>query len=156
MTTLTTMQCPIATCRAENILPAELCVRCGIPLQEYTRLLYYPARLFNAGLSAVREGHMQQARDSFAAVVQWYPRDSEARNALAMACFALHDWAEARQQWEIVLVQVPQDVIAQQGLAALATQARTPAHSAKTRHFMAKAHFKKKRQRKEGKHPYGR
>lgn len=144
MTAITTVQCPIATCRAENALPAEICVRCGTPLQEYTRLLYYPAHLFNAGLAAARKGYMQQARDAFAATVQWYPKDSEARNALAMSCFALHDWAEARQHWEMVLAQAPYDAIAQQGLAMLTKQEQRKPLSAEARRFVAKKRLRKK------------
>lgn len=127
------VQCPIATCRAENDPQATMCIRCNTPLQEYTRLLFYPTRLFNEGLVAVRDGRLRQARDLFAGVVQWCPKDIEARNALAMACFALRDWSEARRQWETVQAQSPNDPIAQRGLAHLEEGERKAISSTTTR-----------------------
>ncbi|HEU5374359.1 MAG TPA: tetratricopeptide repeat protein, partial [Ktedonobacteraceae bacterium] len=104
---MTRVLCPVAACRAENDSQTELCIRCNTPLQSYTRLFFYPSQLFNHGLAAAREGRFRQARDLFAAVVQWCPKDIEARNTLAMACFALKDWSEARRQWNIVQAQSP-------------------------------------------------
>jgi hypothetical protein len=86
------------------------------------QLLNYPDRLFNVGLAKVREGAIEQARDLFAAVVYWCPKDTEARNALAMACFALHDLIEAQRQWKMVLEQSPTDGLALQGLQRIETQ----------------------------------
>lgn len=114
------VQCPVATCRAENDSQALRCIHCNTPLQPYARVFFYSSQLFNRGLVAARKGQLRQARDLFAAVVQWCPKDREARNALAMACFALQDWSEARRQWKIVQDQAPHDHIARRGLALLA------------------------------------
>jgi Flp pilus assembly protein TadD len=130
---MTKIQCPIATCRAENDLQATVCICCNAPLQGYTRLLFYPAKLFNEGLVAARNGRLRQARDLFAGVVQWCPKDIEARNALAMACFALKDWSEARRQWEAVQAQSLNDPIAQLGLASLEEREQKAVSSTTTR-----------------------
>jgi tetratricopeptide (TPR) repeat protein len=108
--------CPESSCRAENDALARECVGCEMPLQNYIQLLNYPARLFNLGLAKARNGALEQARDLFAAVVYWCPKDLEARNALAMACLALHDLVEAAGQWKIVLAQSPTDPLALRGL----------------------------------------
>jgi tetratricopeptide (TPR) repeat protein len=121
--------CPESSCRKENDVFAEECVRCGTQLQSYVQLLNYPAHLFNEGLVKARNGELEQARDLFAAVVYWCPKDLEARNALAMACLALHDLLEARRQWEIVLAQSPADTLALRGLSQLETQFRPTASS---------------------------
>ena len=112
--------CPLPTCRADNDIQARICARCATPLSGYARLLFYPAHLFNLGLSAARQGQFARARDLFAAIVYWSPRDRDARNALAMACFSLGDKAEASRQWGIVLEHFRADPIATQGLTALA------------------------------------
>ena len=116
------LTCP--TCRSDNEELAEVCLRCGIPLSGYARLATYPANLFNLGLSAAREGQLAHARDLFAAVVYWCPADQGARNALAMACYALGDAVEARHQWEKVLERFPTDALATQGIAALISAPR--------------------------------
>ena len=116
------LTCPANLCRADNDIQAEVCVRCGTPLHGYARLSAYPALLFNQGLSAARTGNMAQARDAFAAVVYWCPLDQEARNALALACFALGDQTQARSHWERVLTRSPENEVATQGLAALASE----------------------------------
>ncbi len=108
--------CPESSCRKENEASASACVRCGTPLQSYVQLLNYPAHLFNQGLSAARNGEFEQARDLFAAVVYWCPKDLEARNALAMACLESHDLLAAKRQWECVLAQAPTDRLALRGL----------------------------------------
>lgn len=113
------IQCPESSCRFENEITASECAHCGTPLQGYTRLLDHPARLFNQGLARARQGEFELARDLFAAVVYWCPKDLEARNALAMACLALHDLLEAGRQWEIVLAQAPADALATRGLKQL-------------------------------------
>lgn len=114
--------CPESSCRKENDALAEECVRCGTPLQSYVQLLNYPAHLFNEGLLKARNGEIEQARDLFAAVVYWCPKDLEARNALAMACLALRHTLEAGRQWEIVLAQSPTDTLALRGLSQIETQ----------------------------------
>ena len=116
--------CPESSCRSENEAFASECVRCGTPLQSYVQLLNHPAHLFNQGLVKARNGELEQARDLFAAVVYWCPKDLEARNALAMACLALHDLLEARRQWEFVLAQAPTDTLARRGLSHIETQFR--------------------------------
>ncbi|MGH2510323.1 MAG: hypothetical protein ACRDHZ_23355 [Ktedonobacteraceae bacterium] len=133
------VQCPVTTCRVENDAQAIICIGCHTPLQEYTRLLFYPSQLFNAGLAAARDRRLKQARDLFASVVQWCPRDIEARNALAMACFALKDWSEARRQWGIVQTQSPDDLIAQRGQIALADWERRTASATIARKDKKKA-----------------
>ena len=117
--------CPGRPCQADNDVYAETCAQCGLPLHGYIRLSIYPSLLFNRGLSAVREGQHRRARDLFAALVYWCPFDLEARNALAMACYALGDVAEARNQWETVLARVPTDTLATRGLAALTGSAKS-------------------------------
>src|SRR5947209_14725003 len=120
------LTCPGGTCRADNDAQAEVCVRCGTPLRGYARLSTYPAHLFNLGLSAAREGQVARARDLFAAVVYWCPMDLEARNALAMASYALGDATEARHHWETVLARFPADALATRGLAELASAMDAP------------------------------
>lgn len=116
------VSCPESSCQAENDARAQECRRCGTPLQSYARLLQYPAQLFNAGLVKARNGSFEQARDLFAAVVYWCPKDIEARNALALACFELHDLMEAQHQWKQVLAQSPTNGPALQGVKHIETQ----------------------------------
>jgi hypothetical protein len=113
------LTCPAGMCRTDNDVHAEACERCGLPLRGLARLSIYPAHLFNMGLSAARGNQMACARDLFAAVVYWCPMDYEARNALAMACFALGDETEARHHWETVLRQLPANTLAARGLEAI-------------------------------------
>jgi tetratricopeptide (TPR) repeat protein len=117
--------CPIPACRAENDGAADVCAECGTPLRAYRDLALLPAQLFNRGLVAARKGQTRRARDLFAAVVYWCPDDKEARNALAMACFALKDYAEARSHWEKVLMQSSQDNTALQGMKELEKYGRS-------------------------------
>ena len=117
------LTCPQRFCRAENDAHNEVCVSCQTPLQGYALLATYPDLLFNRGLSLARANHLTQARDLFAAVVYWCPKDVEARNALAMTCFALGDRSQAQRQWERVLKNSPTDAIAKQGIDALELQA---------------------------------
>lgn len=105
----TTVHCPVALCRHENPHSAESCARCRTPLAGYARLRAHPAYLFNRGLAAAREARFATARDCFAAVVLWCPTDTDARNALALACLHLGDPAEARKQWTEVLRRRPDD-----------------------------------------------
>lgn len=121
--------CPESSCRKENDALSEECVRCGTPLQGYVQLLNYPAHLFNEGLLKARNGEIEQARDRFAAVVYWCPKDLEARNALAMACLVLGHTLEAGRQWEIVLAQSPTDTLALRGLSHIETQLQPTASS---------------------------
>ncbi len=118
--------CPGVTCRAQNDARNEVCLRCQLPLQGYVQLLAHPNNLFNAGLDMARSNRLREARDLFAAVVYWCPKDVEARKALAMACFALSDQQEARKQWEYVLEQSPGDELAKQGVAALSANVPHP------------------------------
>lgn len=118
--------CPGVTCRAQNDARNEVCLRCQLPLQGYVQLLTHPNNLFNTGLDMAHANRLGEARDLFAAVVYWCPKDVEARKALAMACFALNDQHEARKQWEHVLEQSPDDELAQQGVAALSANAPHP------------------------------
>lgn len=111
--------CPVGACRTTNDAAAEVCERCGIPLAGYAHLTTHPARLFNQGLSAAREGNVRRARDLFSAVVQWCPHDLEARNALALACYMMGDREEAGRQWKVVLENSSQDATAAQGLVLL-------------------------------------
>lgn len=113
------LTCPAPMCRADNDIQAETCVRCGTPLFSYARLSIHPAQLFNLGLATARQGQYTRARDLFAAVVYWCPMDREARNALAMACFALDDHVEARYHWDKVLELAPTDGLAKRGIEAL-------------------------------------
>jgi Flp pilus assembly protein TadD len=135
------LTCPAVSCRADNDARADACARCGTPLSAYARLSVYPARLFNQGLAAARGGQLLRARDLFAAVVCWCPLDMEARNALAMACYALGDKTEALIHWRTVLARLPEDAIARQGVAAIesatierAGQSEEQAHHVKARH----------------------
>ncbi len=111
--------CPESSCRKENEASASECVRCGTPLQSYVQLLNHPAHLFNQGLGVARNGEFERARDLFAAVVYWCPKDLEARNALAMACLESRDLLEAKRQWELVLAQAPTDRLALRGLSQI-------------------------------------
>ncbi|QFR01155.1 hypothetical protein F9278_38820 [Streptomyces phaeolivaceus] len=115
--------CPVVLCRRENAYGAEFCAGCRTPLSGYARLYAHPALLFNRGLAAAREGRLSAARDCFAAVVHWCPADTEARNALALACLGLADHDEARRQWTEVLSRRPADPKADRGLAHLARRA---------------------------------
>ena len=127
---MTKIVCPESSCRAENEVHASECTQCGTPLQSYRRLRNHAAHLFNQGLASARNGEFEQARDLFAAVVYWHPKDLEARNALAMACLALGNLIEAKRQWQLVLEQAPADSLAQRGLNQLETpfqQAPLPA-----------------------------
>ncbi len=112
--------CPESSCRAENDARQEQCTCAYSPLRGDVKLLNHHHHLFNQGLECARRGEYAQARDAFAAVVAWCPRDIEARNALAMACFALHDWQAARRQWLNALELAPNDAIALQGLEHIA------------------------------------
>ncbi|NIM12394.1 MAG: hypothetical protein GTO45_09795 [Candidatus Aminicenantes bacterium] len=141
--------CPVSNCQAENHMGAERCERCGIPLLGYTRLAIYPNILFNLGLSAARQGNMNRARDLFSAVVYWYPMDLEARNALALACFTLSDFEEARSQWGEVLEKKSTDLTAVKGLELLQNVSKIPsANAPKNR---PKPSSKKKRKQKTSK-----
>lgn len=111
--------CPIAGCRAENPVGADVCVGCLTPLAGFGRLLLHPAALFNQGLRAAHAGDSGLARECFAAVVLWLPDDIATRNAHALACLDTGDVAAARIGWERVLQRVPGDQIALRGLAAL-------------------------------------
>lgn len=119
------MKCPIGNCRADNEAAAEVCVACGTPLRNFVRLSSYPAQLFNQGLTAARTGRFGEARELFAAVVHWCPRDLEARNALALACFELSDVDAARRHWEQVRSVDPANSLAEQGLSRLDRTGRT-------------------------------
>jgi thioredoxin-like negative regulator of GroEL len=111
--------CPESSCRAENDARHELCINCATPLRGYVKLLNYHHHLFNQGLALARSGAYTQARDKFSSVVEWCPKDIEARNALAMACFAMKDLELARFHWQKVLEQVPNDATARKGLDSL-------------------------------------
>ncbi|MDT0341981.1 tetratricopeptide repeat protein [Streptomyces litchfieldiae] len=113
------MPCPVPLCRTDNAYEATDCGGCGTPLFGYARLHAYPAFLFNQGLAAAREDRLPAARDCFAAVVHWCPGDTEARNALALACLRLGDPEEARRQWAEVLDRRPDDDKARRGLSLL-------------------------------------
>ena len=128
------MICPSARCRAENDAAADQCRKCGLPLAGLARLHAHPAALFNRGLEAAQGGQFGEARELFAAVVHWCPRDVEARNALALACLRHGDPAAARRHWEDVLARVPGDDLATRGLRALAqTQPVRPAAAVRLR-----------------------
>ena len=142
--------CPVGTCQTANLVNAEVCERCGLPLQAFARVSIYPSLLFNMGLAKVKENQIKIARDIFSSVVYWCPKDAEARNAFAMACFAMGDYATAKSQWEIVLKQSPSDAIAKQSLSALdglkLRQEKIP--NAEQIRFMAK-HGRPKRKRRK-------
>ncbi len=126
--------CPVGKCQAENDVQAETCERCGTPLRGYARLSVYPNRLFNRGISSAREGDIRRARDFFSAVICWCPMDSEARNALALACFELKDFKEAQCQWTTVLERKPADTIATKGLLLIRkSQAKKKSNPSKKR-----------------------
>lgn len=116
---MTSISCPVPLCGTQNAFEAKDCAGCGIPLLGYARLHAYPAYLFNQGLAAARERRLAAARDCFAAVVHWDPDDTEARNALALACLQLEDPEEARRQWEAVRKDRPDDGKAVRGLSLL-------------------------------------
>ncbi len=84
------------------------------------RIRAHAARLFNDGLAAARNGRPDLARDFFAAFVFWYPHDPDARSALALACLESGDRDTAREHWQQVLDQRPNDQKARRGLDALA------------------------------------
>jgi tetratricopeptide (TPR) repeat protein len=111
--------CPSIACSTLNDIKAETCVKCGLPLGEFTYLTLYPYKLFNMGLAAAKENRMSEARDLFASVVYWCPKDIEARNALAMTCYTLGDLVAARSHWEKVLKQSSSDSIALQGISSI-------------------------------------
>lgn len=140
--------CPLGPCKSENELNAESCSACGVPLQGYAHLYSHPNQLFNLGLEAAREGRLKQARDYFAAVINWCPLDLEARNAMTMACFALKDYEEARMHCQLALKQSPGDAVAGRGLMSIAIAsnvrptAKKPAPSHKKK---SKKKHKKKR-----------
>lgn len=92
------------------------------------RIRAHAARLFNDGLAAARNGRPNLARDFFAAFVFWYPHDPDARSALALACLESGDRDAAREHWQQVLDQHPNDQKARRGLDALTalTQRPTP------------------------------
>lgn len=113
------LKCPNPGCRSENDAQAERCHSCGAPFRQYANLSIYSAQLFNCGLAAAKNGDFGVARDNFAAVVRWCPMDREARNAWAMACFALGDFKNARDNWQTVLEKWPHDEFAKQGMEAL-------------------------------------
>ena len=111
--------CPESSCRAENDALNMCCVRCETPLQSYVKLLNRQHQLFNRGLMLAIEKKYAQARDAFAAVVEWCPNDTEARSALAMACYALDDLEQARFHWNKVLLQSKNDLTASEGLIVI-------------------------------------
>ena len=111
--------CPEATCRAQNEASNTKCIRCNAPLEAYVQLLTHPNHLFNQGLLMARSNKLGEARDLFAAVVYWCPNDLEARNALALVCFAQKDFTEAQKQWDKVLAQSSDDKLAKQGVEAV-------------------------------------
>lgn len=118
--------CPESLCRAENDARNERCSRCDTPLRGYVKLLNHRNHLFNQGLALARSGEFAPARDAFAAIVAWCPTDTEARNALALACFSQRDEPAARQHWQKVLEQSPNDKAAHAGLAALQVSETAP------------------------------
>ena len=105
----------------------------------------FPNHLFNMGLAAAKEGRISQARDLFAAVVNWCSLDALARNALAMACFAQKDYKEARKQWEAVLARTPEDPIATKGLVSIASATPAKKPSKPGSKSKKQQHHKKKR-----------
>lgn len=112
------LDCPIQ-CGTSNEADADRCAGCGSPLRNHTRLSAHAAHLFNQGLVAARTGELSQARELFAAVVHWMPKDRKARNALALASFELGDEERARHHWNQVLAQRPTDSFATTGLNRL-------------------------------------
>lgn len=111
--------CPGIACSTLNDIKAETCVKCGLPLSEFTYLTFYPNKLFNMGLAAAKKNRISEARDLFASVVYWCPQDIEARNALAMTCYTLDDLVTARSHWEKVLEQSHLDSIALKGISSI-------------------------------------
>jgi hypothetical protein len=136
------IRCPAPLCGADNDGRAQLCVACLTPLAGYARLMLYPNVLFNRGLRAARAGDPAAARDLFAAVVHWLPRDLQARNAHALACLDGGDRDGARRGWEEVLAIAPRDLLAARGLTALESMPPAPRakrRSKRTAHGRAKA-----------------
>jgi tetratricopeptide (TPR) repeat protein len=115
---VTTLACP-ARCGADNEPDAERCTGCGAPLRNHARLTEHAAHLFNNGLRAAANGELATARELFAALVHWHPRDRDARNALALANFQLGDHDRARHHWTEVRAQRPNDAFADAGLRRL-------------------------------------
>jgi Flp pilus assembly protein TadD len=107
-----TVRCPLTDCDTENAADADKCVRCATPLRHLARLSAYQDQLFNRGLAAATVGDLGTARDLFAAVVHWCPKDIVARNALALASFQLDDYTAARANWKAVLDRAPGDPLA--------------------------------------------
>lgn len=136
--------CP-AGCGADNDTAAEHCAHCGAPLRNHARLVDHAAHLFNSGLAAARAGELGKARELFAAVVHWAPRDRDARNALALACFQLGDHEQARFHWNAVLAQRPQDTFAATGLRKIENRERSRARVAGQR---ARQHGRRHRRRR--------
>lgn len=140
--------CP--NCRAQIIYNNETedCKQCGIPISSYTKLHYYPARLFNLGLSHAKEKKFKKARDCFAAIVHWYPADVKARHALAMACYELNDKDEARSHWNIILDKSPNDSLSKQGITALDNQIKEHKQPSGQQKTAKKRKREKKKRRK--------
>lgn len=111
------VECPV--CGMTNDPEADHCARCGCPQRNHTRLSTYATQLFNQGLASAKSGNLPEARELFAAVVHWMPKDRKARNALALANFELGDQDRARFHWNCVLAQRPSDPFATQGLKLL-------------------------------------
>jgi Tfp pilus assembly protein PilF len=158
-TSIKQLVCPSGTCQIQNPYTAETCQRCGLPLRGFARVSSFPNLLFNMGLAKARENQLQAARDLFAAVVYWCPKDSEARNAYAMSCFALGDHETARSNWEKVLKQSPTDAIAKRGLVAIdeaVENSKKPhilaAKPPQSRAKLGRSKFKVKRIRRKRKH----
>jgi tetratricopeptide (TPR) repeat protein len=128
---VTTLACP-ARCGADTESDAERCGNCGAPLRNHARLKDHAAHLFNDGLRAARTGGLAAARERFAALVHWLPRDRDARNALALANFQLGDHDRARDHWTEVLAQRPGDAFATEGLRRLDTEAAPPGRTVTT------------------------
>jgi tetratricopeptide (TPR) repeat protein len=128
---VTTLACP-ARCGADNESDGERCTGCGAPLRNHARLTDHAAHLFNNGLRAARAGELGTARELFAALVHWLPRDRDARNALALANFRLGDHDRARHHWTEVLAQRPADAFATAGLRRLGTEEPQTGHTLAT------------------------
>jgi|GEM_PF-3648556 len=137
----TEIVCPIPQCRKPNNLESETCQACGTPLREYARLVNHSARLFNNGLDAASDSRLDEAIESFAAVVHWCPSDLDARNALAQAYFESDNDRAARRHWDQVLERKSKNEIALKGLELLAQRAEKKKAGKKT---------KKKKTRKKG------
>lgn len=142
------LTCPMARCRAANVASADVCVGCGTPLANYSRMVAHGAQLFNRGLAAAADHRMSEARDLFAAVVLWFPTDLVARNAYALACYCQSDKAAARRSWQAVLERSPRDERAIRGMLLLETPepaaAAAPKHGKKQRKKSTKSKKKRK------------